>query len=188
MHIHQLNVSHNDRQDRLLLRLNTQSGEEFRFWLTRRLTLRLLPVLQQTVGRLESNQPQMLAPDPASQQILTELKRDAFLQKADFKTPYVEQAQQLPLGEEPMLVTDVQMQVQGTGVLLTLQDKGSANGGTTAQVQSCQLNLQPSLVHGLIHLIQQAMNRAEWQSAVVATAAPVEATQPAAAPPSGYRH
>ena len=188
MHIHQLNVSHNDRQDRLLLRLNTQSGEEFRFWLTRRLTLRLLPVLQQTVGRLESNQPKMLAPDPASQQILTELKRDAFLQKADFKTPYVEQAQQLPLGEEPMLVTDVQMQVQGTGVLLTLQDKGSATSGTPAQMQSCQLNLQPSLVHGLIHLIQQAMNRAEWQSAVVATVAAAESIEPATAPPSGYRH
>ena len=188
MQIHQLNVSHNDRQDRLMLRLNTQSGEEFRFWLTRRLTLRLLPVLQQTVGRLESNQPQMLAPDLASQQILTELKRDAFLQKADFRTPYVEQAQQLPLGEEPMLVTDVQMQVQGTGVLLTLQDKGTATSGAPAHVQSCQLNLQSSLVHGLIHLIQQVMNRAEWQSAVVATVAAAEAIQPPTAPPSGYRH
>ena len=188
MNIHQLNVSHNDRQDRLLLRLNTQSGEEFRFWLTRRLTLRLLPVLQQTVGRLESNQPQMLAPDPASKQILTELKRDAFLQKADFKTPYVEKAQQLPLGEEPMLVTDVQMQVQGTEVLLTLQDKGSATSGTPAQVQSCQLNLQPSLVHGLIHLIQQAMARAEWQLTLVATAATAEEAPAAMPTASGYRH
>ena len=188
MHIHQLNLSHNDRHDRLLLRLNTQSGEEFRFWLTRRLTLRLLPVLQQTLGRIESNQPQMLAPDPASQQILTELKRDAFLQKADFKTPYVEQAQQWPLGEEPMLVTDVQMQLQGTGVLLTLQDKGGTGRENAAQVQSCQLNLQPSLVHGLIHLIQQAMTRAEWQSAVVVTAATAEEIQPAMPPASGYRH
>ncbi len=184
MQLHQLNVSHNDRQDRLLLRLNTPSGEEFRFWLTRRLTLRLLPVLQQTLGRIESNQPQMLAPDPASQQILTELKRDAFLQKADFKTPYVEQAQQLPLGQEPMLVTDVQMQLQGTGVLITLQDKAA----DPAQVQSCQLHLQPSLVHGLIHLIQQAAARADWQPAVVATAAAAEPIQPVTAPASGYRH
>lgn len=182
MHIHQLNVSHNDRHDRLLLRLNTQSGEEFRFWLTRRLTLRLLPVLQQTLGRIESNQPQMMAPDPASQQILTELKRDAFLQKADFKTPYVEQAQQLPLGEEPMLVTDVQLNFQASGVQVTLQDKGAPD----ALAQTCQLNLQPSLVHGLIHLIGQAMDKAAWQTTPVASpAAPAPDSEP---PATGYRH
>ena len=188
MHIHQLNVSHNERHDRLLLRLNTQTGEEFRFWLTRRLTLRLLPVLQQTLGRIESNQPQMLAPDPGSQQILTELKRDAFLQKADFKTPYVEQARQLPLGEEPMLVTDVQMQLQGSSVLLTLQDKGGAGHEAAARPQNCQLNLQASLVHGLVHLIQQAVARADWQPLAAASASTTEAVQPVMPPVSGYRH
>lgn len=187
MHIHQLNVSHNEREDRLLLRLNTQSAEEFRFWLTRRMTLRLLPVLQHTVGKLESNKPQMMAPDPASQQILTELKRDAFLQQADFKTPYVEQAQQLPLGDEPMLVTDVQLQVRGTGVLLTLQDKGTANHSSDTAGKSCQLNLQPSLVHGLIHLIQQAATRADWQTTAAVSETPEIATT-ALAPASGYRH
>ena len=70
MNIHQLNVSHNDRQDRLLLRLNTQTAEEFRFWLTRRMALRLVPALEQTIGRLESTQARVMAPDPASQQIL----------------------------------------------------------------------------------------------------------------------
>ena len=187
MHIHQLNVSHNERQDRLLLRLNTQSAEEFRCWLTRRMALRLLPVLQQTVGKLESNKPQIMAQDAASQQILTELKRDAFMQKADFKTPYVEQAQQLPLGDKPMLVTDVQLQVRGTGVLLTLQDKGTANHASDTPGKSCQLNLQPSLVHGLIHLIQQAVTRADWQTTAAVSETPEIAT-PAMAPASGYRH
>ena len=181
MHIHQLNVSHNDRQDRLLLRLNTQTAEEFRFWLTRRLTLRLLPALQQAVGRAESSQANMVAPDATSQQILTELKRDAFMQQADFKTPFVEQPQQLPLGDEPMLVTDVQLSFQPSGLLLTLQDKGSPSGN----VQTCQLHLQATLVHGLIHLIGQAVAKADWQSAVLASAAPV---QEPASPATGYRH
>ena len=180
MNIHQLNVSHNDRQDRLLLRLNTQTAEEFRFWLTRRLTLRLLPALQQAVGRAESSQPHMMASDPASQQILTDLKRDAFMQQADFKTPFVEQAQQLPLGDEPLLVTDVQLSFQGSGVLVTLQDKGAPGG----VVQSCQLNLQPSLLHGLLHLIQQAVAKAQWLPSD-----PLEAPAPQVqAPATGYRH
>lgn len=181
MNIHQLNVSHNDRQDRLLLRLNTQTAEEFRFWLTRRMALRLVPALEQTIGRLESTQARVMAPDPASQQILTELKRDAFMQQADFKTPYVEQAQKLPLGDEPMLVTDVQLQLQGSAVQVTLQDKGAAPG----LVQVCQLHLQTSLLHGLIHLVRQAMDKAQWLSAAE-TPAPM--TEQPGTPVSGYRH
>lgn len=180
MNIHQLNVSHNDRQDRLLLRVNTQTAEEFRFWLTRRLTLRLLPALQQALGRMESTQPQMMAPDPTSQQILTDLKRDAFLQQADFKTPYTEKAQQLPLGGEPMLVTDVQLSFQSSGVQVTLQDKGAPGG----LAQTCQLNLQPALVHGLIHLIGQAIDKAAWQTA----AAHPEPMPSVEVPATGYRH
>lgn len=182
MNIHQLNVSHVDRHDRLLLRLNTQTAEEFRFWLTRRMTLRLLPALQQTVGRLESSQPGVMAPDPASQQILADLKRDDFLQKADLKTPYADKAQLLPLGNEPMLVTDVQLNFKAGAVQMTLQDKGAPAG----QPQSCQLNLPPSLVHGLIHLIRQAMDKAQWGSA---ESAPPPTPAPSTEPPaSAYRH
>ena len=181
MNIHQLNVSHVDRHDRLLLRLNTQTAEEFRFWLTRRLTLRLLPAFQQAVGRLESTQAGVMAPDAASKQILTDLKRDDFLQNADFKTPYAEQAQQLPLGDEPMLVTDVQLNFKGAGVQITLQDKGAPAG----QPQSCQLNLPPSLMHGLIHLIRKALDKAQWLTNE-ATAGTSDALSTEPVP--GYRH
>ena len=181
MHIHQLNVSHHERQDRLLLRFNTQTAEEFRFWLTRRMALRLVPAPEQTIGRLESTQARVMAPDPASLQILTELKRDAFMQKADFKTPYVEQAQKLPLGDEPMLVTDVQLQLQGAGVLVTLQDKGASPG----PAQVCQLNLQASLVHGLVHLLRQAMDKAQWTHPAQV---PARVSDQTTAPVSGYRH
>jgi len=129
---------------------------------------------------MESTQPQMVAPDPTSQQILTDLKRDAFLQQADFKTPYTEQAQQLPLGDEPMLVTDVQLSFQSSGVQVTLQDKGAPGG----LAQTCQLNLQPALVHGLIHLIGQAIDKAAWQTA----AAHPEPMPSVEVPATGYRH
>ena len=184
MQIHQFNVSHNDRQDRLLLRVNTQTQEEFRFWLTRRLTLRLVPVLEQSVARLESSQPQIVAHDQASQQILTDLKRDAFMQNADFDTPYSGKARQLPLGEEPMLVTDVELKFQGSGVQLTLQDKGAPAG----QAQQCQLSLPPSLLHGLIQLLQQAVAKAQWQAAAEVTVAAQEPLLPDMPPVSGYRH
>jgi hypothetical protein len=182
MNIHQLNVSHNDRQDRLLLRMNTPTGEEFRFWLTRRLTLRLLPALQQAVGQMESSPAQVVLPDAASRQMLTDLQRESFMQTADFQTPYAEQAQQWPLGEEPMLVTDVALQFQPAGMQMALQDKGAS--GPEGQV--CQLLLQAPLLHGLIHLIGQAMDKAQWQPPVPDDDTP--AVQAPLAPSTGYRH
>ncbi len=157
MNIHQLSVSHDERQDRLLLRLNTQDAQEFRFWLTRRMALRLLPAMEQSVTRLEAAKPGLAATDASSQQILTELKHDAFLQTADFATPYAAEPKQLPLGVEPFLVTDAQLSLQTKGNLQVIFQKKM---GTATQ--SCQLNLQAPLVHGMIHLIKQSMAKADW--------------------------
>ncbi len=158
MNIHQLSVHHDERQDRLLLRLNTKDQQEFRFWLTRRMTLRLLPAIQQSTVRLEAAQPGVAATDAPAQQLLTELKRDAFLQQADFATPFETRATQWPLGAEPLLITDAHLTIKQGGALeMAFEDKSDA-----AQVKSCQLHLQVSLVHGMVHLIRQASEKAEW--------------------------
>ena len=184
MNIHQLSVSYEERQDRLLLRLNTQDHQEFRFWLTRRMSLRLLPAIDQSVARLEASQPGVAAPDTTSQKMLTELKRDAFLQKADFSTPFEAKAERKPLGEEPLLITDAQLSLQANGgLLITFQEK-SVEGA----VKSCQLNLQASLVHGLIHLIQQALVKADWGVASTPAPAAVEITAALTEEPPRYTH
>lgn len=158
MNIHQLSVHHDERQDRLLLRLNTQDQQEFRFWLTRRMTLRLMPAIQQSAMRLEAAQPGVAATDVPAQQLLSELKRDAFLQQADFATPFEDRATQWPLGPTPLLITDVHLSIKPGGALdIAFEDKSDP-----AQVRSCQLHLQVSLVHGMVHLIRQASEKAEW--------------------------
>lgn len=160
MQIHQLSVRHEEVQDRLLVRLNTQEAHEFRFWLTRRMALRLLPALDQSLIRLEAAQPGVAASDPSTQKVLTDIKRNAFLQSADFATPYAAVAQHLPLGSEPLLVTDVQItqKPQGNLEVVFQQKKGN-------NVQSCHLNLQAQLVHGLIHLLKENLIKAEWEVA-----------------------
>lgn len=158
MNIHQISVHHDERQDRLMLRLNTQDRQEFRFWLTRRMTQRFMPAIEQSAARLEAAQPGVAATDSTSQQILTELKRDAFLQKADFATPFDTQASLRPLGEEPMLITDAHLSILSRGALqISFEDKSDPQ-----QLKSCQLHLQVSLVHGMIHLMQQAAEKAQW--------------------------
>ncbi|MEY3613156.1 MAG: hypothetical protein RJB14_2878 [Pseudomonadota bacterium] len=158
MNIHQLSVHHDERQDRLLLRLNTQNQQEFRFWLTRRMALRLIPAIETSAARLEAAQPGVAATDAPSQHMLSELKRDEFLQNADFATPFENSATQWPLGPAPLLITDVQLRIQANGTLdISFEDKSDAS-----QARACQLNLQISLVHGMVHLIQKAILTAEW--------------------------
>ena len=183
MNIHQLSVHHDDRQDRLLLRLKTQDLQEWRFWLTRRMTLRLVPVIEKSAVRLELAQPGVAVPDVPSQQMLSELKRDAFLQKADFATPFESQTSSLPLGQDPLLVTDAQLNVKPNGALdMTLEDKSDPN-----QIKSCHLELQVNLVHGLVHLIQQAAEKAQWGSAL-AVPNPAEPTPTSAPETTRYTH
>ena len=184
MNIHQLSVSYEERQDRLLLRLNTLDKQEFRFWLTRRMCLRLMPAIDQSVVRLEASQPGVAAPDTTSQQMLTEIKRDAFLQKADFSTPFEAEAVQKPLGEEPLLITDAQLSLQSNGgLLINFQEKSVG-----APVKSCQLNLQSSLIHGLVHLIQQALVKADWGFTTAPAQAAAESTDIAQDAPPRYTH
>ncbi len=157
MNIHQFSVSHDKRQDRLLLRLNTLAGEEYRFWLTRRMVALILPALTKMVVRLEAAQPGLAACDAPTQHLLTDIKRYAFLQNADFSTPYAAQALQLPLGETPLLITDAQLNLQANHSL-EIVFRQKLEGASPA----CTLHLQAPLVHGLIHLIQQTANNADW--------------------------
>jgi hypothetical protein len=45
-----------------------------------------------------------------------------------------------------------------------------------AQARACQLQLKVSLVHGMAHLIQQAIEKAEWGN--LGSSAKVTATEP----------
>ena len=160
MNIHQMSVQYDERQDRLVLRVSTQDAQEFRLWLTRCMTLRLLPHLQAAVVQLEASDPQVMAPDTTAQQILADLKRENFLSQADFSTPFATQILGLPLGDLPLLVTDVQMNLHSSGSLhLQFHDKN----GSSASGLSCEVKLQASLLHGLLHLMEQALKRAQWQ-------------------------
>ncbi len=182
MGIHQLSVFHDERQDRLLWRISTQVGEEFRFWLTRRMSARLLPAIEQALARLDSQRSGLVAPDPATRHMLSDMQHQAFMQQADFQTPYAapENAQG-PLGEWPLLVTDAQLTVQPAALRLQLQDHSQA------PVRQCELQLPPELVHGLLHLSRQAVARADWALEGPATP-PLEETPAPPAAGRSYAH
>jgi hypothetical protein len=160
MNIHQLSVLFDERQDRLLMRVNTREAQEIRLWLTRRIALKLLAPLELAIAKMESRNASVSLADAQAQSLLVELRQDEFLQKADLKTPYSSQGKSLPLGAEPLVVTEITLNIQpGAGVQMVFLDAGDS---TTAE-RACTLQMQAQLVHGLLHLLQKAMKNAHWR-------------------------
>lgn len=165
MDIHQLSVTYIKEQDRLLLRINATSGEELRLWFTQRMTRGLVPHLHKVVMALDASDVVLADQSDASKQLLSEFKKDEVLQKADFKTPYKATATALPLGAEPLLVTEVRLTPLSGGKLQIAFDEKLAD--VTAP-RGFKIAVESQLMHGFMHLLETAIGNAEWPIAVPA--------------------
>ncbi len=172
MQVHQLSVNYEQAQDRILARINTTTGEELRVWLTRRLCLNLWPALNKTVaehvvqqkGRKGHIATPMSHADDQTKQLMADFERQDLLKGADFKTPYKAQPTQLPLGPEPLVVTQIKLNTLASGALqLDFQEKlpGQTQRGF-------QLGMAEQTLHGFVHLLDKALARSGWLGATAA--------------------
>jgi hypothetical protein len=172
MKIHQLSVNYQAEQDRILVRINTAASEEVRLWLTRRLMLGLWPLLSrlltQHLLKLEAAGSSLEAADEGLKKMLTDFRKEQFLQEADFETPYDENQAALPLGPEPVLITDVDATPLATGRLRLSFNERLPNA---AEPRSFQVELDPKLMQGMMHLLEQALVRSQWREPFHAPAA-----------------
>ena len=159
MDIRQLSVTYVDEHDRILVRFNTSAEEELRLWLTRRMLSRVWEPLQEAVAQLESRKTPLTDSSEASRRMLTELRRAEVLQQSDFATPFKDESAKLPLGSEPLTVTQMNMSVQDPGHLqigfeerLPLQQEG----------RGFQVAMESAMLHGFVHLLEAALLKAEW--------------------------
>jgi hypothetical protein len=164
MKIHQLSVTYLAEQDRILVRINTASAEEMRLWLTRRLMLGLWPLLSKLLTKhllkLEAAGTSLDTADEDLKKMLADFRKEEFLRHADFETPYKEDQVVLPLGDEPLLVTDVDASPLPNGRLrLSFNEKPPE----AEKPRSFQMEMEPKLMQGLMHLLEQALARSQWR-------------------------
>lgn len=167
MNIHQVNVSYSAEQDRLLMRINSRVGEEFRAWLTRRLALQWLPHLERTARQHMQAPPP--APDlaaPLSQQreqLVQSFEKEAAVYNSDFQTPFRDKPASLPLGEDPLLVTELNLTALADSKwqVLLLERLPSRK-------RDLQLVMDPALTQGLLQLLTQALQSSGWLQAPAA--------------------
>jgi len=177
MRIHQLSVTYLAEQDRILVRINTASAEEMRLWFTRRLLLGLWPLLSKLMTRhllkLEAAGTSLDSADEGLKKMLADFRKEEFLRDADFDTPYQDNQLALPLGDEPLLVTDVDAAPLPNGRLrLSFNERPPG----ADKPRSFQMELEPKLMQGLMHLLEQALGRSQWREPFEALAAVEDGT------------
>ncbi len=154
MMIKQLQLAYSAEEDRMLIRINSNEGQEIRCWLTRRMISGLLPILHQVMKQMiQTDRP---LPELA-RNVLLDMSRQASLQKADFQTPFQEKAVDLPLGPSPILVSKVELhpvsQANSNELLIKLS---SSNGA------GFEMRMNEQLQFALYDLIIKALPQTQW--------------------------
>lgn len=167
MKLDQVSARYQQDQDRILVRMNTSADHELRLWLTRRLCLRLWPnlntVVADRVARMEGARNPSLSvaatADGATRQMLADFQREETLKTTDFKTPYRNTPQQWPLGEEPLVVTEVGLTNLPDG-RLQMEFREKLPGRITPR--SFSVSLENRNLHGFLHLLEKALQKSGW--------------------------
>ncbi len=147
--LEQFNAAYDALLDRILLRIRTSDGAEYRFWITRRFLSLLWPVLIKMADGFSARK----SADPLTRSTLAELAHGAAVGQADFSSQY-QDGTLFPLGEEPVLLARISLKAPGkdTQTIMLLPNQG--NG--------INLDLDENLVHILARLLQQTATAAEW--------------------------
>jgi hypothetical protein len=158
MDLHQLQLSYQAQDDRILLRLSfkTEDGslQEIRAWLTRRLIRNLWPgIIQALETQVALDQPSAAHASAEivgmeHQACVSEIKASG-----SFDTPFEAGAQGFPMGEAPILVTAAHFAVNANQALLL---------SFAADSCSFEVAFGQTMLHGFCTLLQQAVKLSEW--------------------------
>ena len=139
-----MNISYVAAEDRLLLRVSTRSGDEYRIWLTRRFCSLLTGIVQKQMEKF-GGAPVLAASNET---------RALFKQGAMEKKFENENSMNLPLGQAGILAHRINSRVGEDGTLALQLLPGSGEGVT--------LNLNQTLLYMFYNLLAQGMEQAEW--------------------------
>ncbi len=142
--LHQMNIAHDPKEDRLLLRISSDGGDEYRVWLTRRYTSLLIGLINKEIDS-RGGVPSVAG----SEETTTMLKNGALEKKYDH-----EKVKHYPLGESGVLAFRINTRnTQDGNLMLELLPE---------QGKGITLNLNKSLLYMLHNILTQGITQANW--------------------------
>lgn len=163
MEIHQLSLQYQREQDRILMRFNTTSREELRLWLTRLLLKGWWPMLLGEVPAPAPSESPEAAATPAEQSgqatpPIQAMPAPAPTPRADYSQPFRADYVTLPLGETPLLVTEISQQRRGDKLAISFLERLDPQApGRTVEVE-----FEPGLQQGLRQLLTLTLGQTDW--------------------------
>jgi hypothetical protein len=159
MSLSQLNASYDAREDRIVLRVNTTSAQEYRLSLTRRITLQLVAFAQQQLV-------DQLARDhgPQAARAIADFRQDVAQHRTNFNVAF-KAAQSYPLGLEPKLVVSFQGLLAPRPELKLVLKEGVV----------LTLPVDEAMLRSFCLLLERTLDLALWRGATELTAGPVPA-------------
>lgn len=147
--ISQLQMNYSPEEDRLLFRVNTTTGEEFRFWLTRRYAQLLIQALE---AHRSADPDIATQATPDARQAVQDFKKDAAQEKSDFNQEFRE-SESFPLGDSPVLAYKLGYRVEEGNLKLSVEPKSG---------QGINIVLDSTLNFNVSQLLRSAIEKAKW--------------------------
>lgn len=151
--IEQIQIKFVPVEDRLLMRVAGNEGLEFRFWLTRRFVRMIWPALGKALQLSPGVQTQA---SPLAQREVLAFEHEKAVSDADFGTPYKEASPKtLPLGDEPLLLSKMQLRREPDGSFMMSLGPESGAG--------IDLAINDKLLHSVAELMANGAQLAQWE-------------------------
>ncbi|MCU0919141.1 MAG: hypothetical protein MUF16_02210 [Burkholderiaceae bacterium] len=169
--IHQIQIKYDPLADRLLMQVRTRAGEVFAIWLTRRMVQRLLPPFRQIGVHLSLPNAR---PDsvllPEARAMLADAVHSRPLPNADFTQRFSTEDARQPMGPEPLLAAEVELQADAQrGLRMQVRE---------ARGRQITLQFNDELHAALSRLFEQALATADWGLAPAAAGAGADKPAP----------
>ncbi len=150
----QIQIRFIEEEDRLLLSLNTNAAEEFRFWLTRRFTHALLPLLQSAALSSPPNTQKNSNQPPPTIDIVYNSPPPTSDTHINTQTPINKEKNTYPLGNNPLLLTQATLKTKANQYYI-LAIKAVDNRGI-------EFILEKHLLHMLMTVLQEGLKVCHW--------------------------
>lgn len=137
-------------EDRVLFRVNSADGKQFRLWLTRRYIQLMLQALQ---IHMESDPDVSAQVSREAKEAIQSFKQEKATQQANFEQTFREEAEQLPLGDTAVLAFRLNYRVEKEILHLGIEPK---------EGQGINLAINRDINASITRLIQTAAAQAEW--------------------------